>query len=185
MMCYYLNVHFQGQRVKHLIVFCLLGSDIWETEIDLAVCYGLNCLGFDSREMQFYSCIQNSPYWLWGLFSFQFSGYSCSFPGIQRPWHKAHHSSPSSADVNKWSYASAPPMPSWRGQEKLAFFTFRIQHCLVLTLILPRSRTGTVWFYTSTSNKRAARPKLYTKSLTRDLKLMYSRLTLVRISIKL
>ena len=54
-----------------------------------------------------------------------------------------------------------------------------------LTLILPRSRTGTVRFYTSTSNKRAARPKLYTKSLTRDLKLMYSRFTLVRISIKL
>ena len=51
-----------------------------------------------------------------------------------------------------------------------------------LTLILRRSRTGTVWFYTSTSNKRAARPKLYTKSLTRDLKLMYSRLTVVRIS---
>ena len=38
-----------------------------------------------------------------------------------------------------------------------------------LTLILRRSRTGTVWFYTSTSNKRAARPKLYTKSLTRDV----------------
>ena len=55
----------------------------------------------------------------------------------------------------------------------------------VLTLILPRSRTGTVWFYTSTSNKRAARPKLYTESLTGDLKLMYSRFTLVRISIKL
>ena len=54
-----------------------------------------------------------------------------------------------------------------------------------LTLILPRSRTGTVWFYTSTSNKRAERPKLYTKSLTKDLKLMYSRLTLVRISINL
>ena len=35
------------------------------------------------------------------------------------------------------------------------------------------------------SNKRAARPKLYTKSLTRDLKLMYSRLTVVRISINL
>ena len=44
---------------------------------------------------------------------------------------------------------------------------------------------GTVWFYTSTSDKRAARPKLYTKSLTRDLKLMYSRFTLVRISINL
>ena len=56
---------------------------------------------------------------------------------------------------------------------------------LELTLILPLSRTGTVCFYTSTSNKRAARPKLYTKSLTRDLKLMYSRFTLVRISIKL
>ena len=54
-----------------------------------------------------------------------------------------------------------------------------------LTLILRRSRTGTVWFYTSTSNKRAARPKLYTKSLTRDLKHMNSRLTLVRISINL
>ena len=54
-----------------------------------------------------------------------------------------------------------------------------------LTLILRRSRTGTVWFYTSTGNKRAARPKLYTKSLTRDLKLIYSRFTLVRISINL
>ena len=54
-----------------------------------------------------------------------------------------------------------------------------------LSLILRRCRTGTVWFYTCTSNKRAARPKLYTKSLTRDLKLMYSRFTLVRISIKL
>ena len=51
----------------------------------------------------------------------------------------------------------------------------------LLTLILRRSHTGTVWFYTSTSNKRAARPKLYTKSLTRDLKLMYSLLTLVRV----
>ena len=54
-----------------------------------------------------------------------------------------------------------------------------------LTLILRRSRTGTVWFYTSTSNKRAAPPKLYTKLLARDLKFMYSRLTLVRISINL
>ena len=58
-------------------------------------------------------------------------------------------------------------------------------YSVVLTLILRRSRTGTVWFYTSTSNRRAARPKLYTKSLTRDLKPMYSRFTLVRISINL
>ena len=58
-------------------------------------------------------------------------------------------------------------------------------HVWLLSLILRRSRTGTVWFYTSTSNKRAVRPKLYTKSLTRDLKRMYIRLTLVRISIKL
>ena len=56
---------------------------------------------------------------------------------------------------------------------------------LQLTLILRRSRMETVWFYTSTSNKRAAWPKLYTKSLTRDLKHMYSRFTLVRISINL
>ena len=56
---------------------------------------------------------------------------------------------------------------------------------LKLSLILRRPHTGTVWFYTSTSNKRAARPKLYTKSLTRDLKCMYSRLTLVRIYINL
>jgi hypothetical protein len=54
-----------------------------------------------------------------------------------------------------------------------------------LTLILRRSRAGMVWFYTSTNNKRAARPKLYTESLTRDLKRMYSRLTLARISINL
>ena len=36
----------------------------------------------------------------------------------------------------------------------LAAVIERSQCCL--TLILPRSRTGTVWFYTSTSNKRAA-----------------------------
>ena len=65
------------------------------------------------------------------------------------------------------------------------FIDFPANHQWFLTLILPRSHTGTVWFYTSPSNKRAARPKLYTESLTRDLKLMYSRLTLVRISINL
>ena len=61
----------------------------------------------------------------------------------------------------------------------------KVQSSARISLILRRSRTGTVWFYTSTNNKRAARPKLYTESLTRDLKLMCSRLTLVRISIKL
>ena len=68
-------------------------------------------------------------------------------------------------------------------QEYYAGLCHYLSH--TITLILPRSRTGMVWFYTSTSNKRAARPKLYTESLKRDLKLMYSRLTLVRISIKL
>ena len=63
---------------------------------------------------------------------------------------------------------------------------YKLDKCTdTLTLILRRYRTGTVWFYTSTSNKRAARPKLYTKSLTMDLKLMYSRLTPMRISINL
>ena len=65
-----------------------------------------------------------------------------------------------------------------------SFQTFYVTG-MCLTLILRRSRTGTVWFYTYTSNKRAARPKLYTKSLTRDLKRMYSRFTLVRITINL
>ena len=65
------------------------------------------------------------------------------------------------------------------------FLVLPLVHISFLTLTLRRSRTGTVWFYTSTSNKRAARPKLYTESLTRDLKHMYSRLTLVRIYIKL
>ena len=69
----------------------------------------------------------------------------------------------------------------WPNQKRLKY----VVHTLCLTLILRRSRMGTVWFYTSTSNKRAAPPKLYTKSLTRDLKRMYSRLTLVRISINL
>ena len=47
---------------------------------------------------------------------------------------------------------------------------FHYSNSQIITLILRRSRMGTAWFYTSTSNKRAARPKLYTKSLTRDLK---------------
>ena len=69
--------------------------------------------------------------------------------------------------------------------ECVVCYVISTAYVVALTLILRRSRTGTVWFYTSTSNKRAARPKLYTKSLIRDLKRMYSRLTLVRISINL
>ena len=71
--------------------------------------------------------------------------------------------------------------------QKMVFIMFMDVEAsnMTLSLILRRSRTGTVRFYTSTSNKRAARPKLHTKSLTRDLKRMYSRLTLVRISIEL
>jgi len=48
--------------------------------------------------------------------------------------------------------------------EKLAFkqhFLFHFIYLLTyLSLVLRRSRTGKVWFYTSISNKRAARPKL-------------------------
>ena len=76
-----------------------------------------------------------------------------------------------------------PKGPTYTFTNCICIPCFYITACL--TLIIRRSRTGTVWFYTSTSNKRAARPKLYTKSLTRDLKPMYSRFTLVRISIKL
>ena len=39
-----------------------------------------------------------------------------------------------------------------------------------LTLILRRSRTGTVWFYTSTSNKRAATTKTVHKVINKGLK---------------
>ena len=55
----------------------------------------------------------------------------------------------------------------------------------ILTLILRHSRTGTVWFYTSTSKQESSTTKTVHKVITRDLKLMYSRLTLVRISINL
>ena len=79
----------------------------------------------------------------------------------------------------KWLNGSLASQQSLSCQLDRKFFR------VYITLILPRSRTGTVWFYTSTSNKRAGRPKLYTKSLTRDLKLMYSRFTMGRISIKL
>ena len=64
----------------------------------------------------------------------------------------------------------------------------KVPHSIRLSYLNPYPTAfpyGNGWFYTSTSNKRAARPKLYTKSLTKDLKLMYSHLTLVRISIKL
>ena len=36
------------------------------------------------------------------------------------------------------------------------FYPTTVHLALSITLILRRSRTGTVWFYTSTSNKRAA-----------------------------
>ena len=86
-------------------------------------------------------------------------------------------------DIKQFFFFS-PSQRTWKQSMtlKLMLLRYTIQ---TLTLILPRSRTGKVWFYTSTSNKRAARPKLYTKSLARDLKRMYSRLTLVRIYINL
>jgi len=45
-----------------------------------------------------------------------------------------------------------------------------VDKCVLLTLILRRSRTGTVWFYTSTSNKRAAPPKIVHKVINKGLK---------------
>jgi hypothetical protein len=71
--------------LKYFIAFCLFGSNILETEVNTAICYGVNCLEFDSRDVQVYSCIQNSTYWLWNPPSLQFNGYRGSFPGIQRP----------------------------------------------------------------------------------------------------
>ena len=68
-------------------------------------------------------------------------------------------------------------LPTHRSTLQSRTSTIKISSTNFLTLILRRSRTEPVCFYTSTSNKRAARPKLYTKSLTRDLKRMYSRFT--------
>ena len=39
------------------------------------------------------------------------------------------------------------------------------QHLAALTLILPRSRTGTVWFYTSTSSTTKTVHKVINKGL--------------------
>jgi len=38
-----------------------------------------------------------------------FNGYRGMFPGVERPERDIDHSSPSSAEVNKWSCASNPP----------------------------------------------------------------------------
>ena len=90
------------------------------------------------------------------------------------------------ATLHSFSLCKIPSaLPFLNQVDPILYFTPPYFWMFILTLILPRSRTGTVWFYTSTSNKTAARPKLNTKSLTRDLKRMYSRLTLVRISINL
>ena len=112
---------------------------------------------------------------------------------------KVRKASPAGGVVHRNSAGGlSPPQMhlQYRSCDHVRFDAVRCEWCICLqsasgtvtvplTVILRRSRTGTVWFYTSTSNKRAARPKLYTKSLTRDLNLMYSRLTLVRISINL
>ena len=52
--------------------------------------------------------------------------------------------------------------PNYNSNEQISY-TIPVTVCVekyqqktVLTLILRRSRTGTVWFYTSNSNKRAA-----------------------------
>ena len=106
--------------------------------------------------------------------------------GMVRAWHGHVMASVNQTRphcLNQMGKTHSKPLAAWHGRG-----TAGARHAMcesALTLILPRSRAGTIWFYTSTSNKRAARPKLYTKSLTRDLKLMYSRFTLVRISIKL
>ena len=86
---------------------------------------------------------------------------------------------------SKGVYATCKIFIRCRLFQCVTVFSGILPNIKIITLILRRSRTGTVWFYTSSSNKRTARPKLYTKSLTRDLKLMYSRFTLVRISINL
>ena len=143
--------------------------------------------------------LQDLKYMVSALTTFHLIGHCCNFV--------FNHSVPAFPHAycrERWAAVKIKLQRHWRCTVLLAryqpyFFTYVIHFfslnsnfsCITfssryqLSLILPRSHTGTVWFYTSTSNKRAARPKLYTKSLTGDLNLMYSRFTLVRISIKL
>ena len=101
----------------------------------------------------------------------------------QYAWHEKSH--PHQDLILRLSSLNEVAILTTLFQQDRVCSKFHIFLVSLLTLILRLSRMGTVWFYTSTSNKRAARPKLYTKSLTWDLKLMYSRFTLVRISINL
>ena len=64
---------------------------------------------------------------LWGPPRILVSGYRGSFPGLKRPGRKVDRSSPSTAEVNEWSYTSTTPcMRYWRGQELTFVFTFWI-----------------------------------------------------------
>jgi len=74
--------------------------------------------------------------------------------------HEVDHSSPSRTEVKmSWSYTSNPPISLQDNHKDNSIsIMLPVKHSVstALTLILRRSCTGTVWFYTSTSNKRAA-----------------------------
>ena len=135
------------------------------------------------------SCKSHHKVWLMNLYSFKLIGNFAKRVNVVwlRDWLPSLSSStPRCAWTSHHSYQTSAAVATWHNLCRVkGNADIRQTASIRLTLILRRSRTGTVWFYTSTSNKKAARSKLYTKSLTRDLKRMYSRLTLVRISFSL
>ena len=180
MMCYYLNVYFQGQRVKHLALYersrevgnldqftpfktgrrKTISLNIPEKELKLGTIY---------RGLRVYLLLEMGHVIHWMYLDIS----------------NRHNTQETSSLLIFW-ISIVPVFGLLSSHQIRCLPNAELNKVFfILTLILRRSRTGTVWFYTSTSNKRAARPKLYTKSLTRDLKLMYSRFTLVRISINL
>ena len=57
--------------------------------------------------------------------SLLFSGYRGSVPGVKWSGRKVKQSPPSSAEVNEWSFTSAPPL-CFHGVERQSF-TFTLQ----------------------------------------------------------
>jgi hypothetical protein len=73
----------------------------WGSIVGIVTCCRLN--GSGSNPGRDRKC----PDWLWGLHSLLFSGYKCSFLGVQWSGNEVYHSPPSSAKVkNEWSSIS-------------------------------------------------------------------------------
>jgi hypothetical protein len=74
--------------------------------VDIRTVYGLDGPRLESRKEKGFIFLKNRSNRLWS----PHSGYTGSFTGAKKPWHKFYHSPVSSAEVkNKWGCTSAPP----------------------------------------------------------------------------